>query len=212
MRVSKLILAMTKFGLGTAIALGFTTANLKPQSVAAAEKITFYLSIFGEFALSVEDLATFARSGEITPEFAYYANRLDEQTLKQLRQILQTNIDVEPITIYRLTNMPMGEDFLRRLGNIIYTHPQRNGLYAIRAALIQASEAPEGLTAINFLRHFPTAEMQLNTDAIFSIIEEAENFFAYKDATITAIAGQAEKEATQSNLDLAQLPDLRSPG
>lgn len=204
MKIFKLLLSL-------AIAIPITT--IKPQPATAAEEISFYLSIFGEFKLSVDDLATFAESGEITSEFAYYANRLDDKTRQQLRQILQTSFDVDPITVYRTTNMAMGKDFLRRLGNIIYTHPERNGLYAIRSASIQASAEPEGLTAINFLRHFPTDEMQLNTDKIFAVVEEAQNFFQYKDTMIEAIAEKAQEEANSqiiSNID--NLPNLQEPG
>lgn len=197
-------IALTSFG---------AVATLNPQPAIAAERISFSLPVLGEFYLSIEDLALFAKTGEITPEFAYYAARLDKTTLEKLRQILQTSFTNEPIAVYRLTNMSMGEDFLRRLGKLIYTHPQRNGLYAIRSALILAAAEPEGLTPINFLRHFPTEEMQLNADLIFSAIEEAENFLQYKDAAVTAIARQAETEiASQTQPDFNNLPDLRQPG
>ena len=186
-------------------------ATVNPRAASSAETISFYLSVFGEFKLSVEDLAVFAESGEITPEFAYYTDRLDDKTRQQLRQILQTSFDVDPITVYRVTNMAMGEDFLTRLGNIIYTHPERNGLYAIRSALIQAA-APEGLTAIDFLRQFPTDEIQLNTEKIFAIVEEAQNFFQYKDSTIEAIAQQAQQEIAQTEGNFNNLPDLRQIG
>ena len=215
MRVSKLFCAITKLGVGIVLTGWGISSTFKSQPVAAAENITFPLSILGKFSISVDDLAIFAESGTITPEFGYYAHRLDEKTLQQLRQILQTSIPVEPITVYRLTNMPMGEDFLRRMGKIIYTHPQRNGIYAIRAALIQAAQEPEGLTAVNILRHFPTQEMQLDTDAIFAIIREAESFFSYKDATVKAIATQAAKEAklqSSTDFDLSDMPDLSQSG
>ena len=206
MRILKLILSI-------ALASCAMADTLKPVSVEAAEKITFPLSVLGEFYVSIDDLATFARSGEITPEFAYYAERLDPKTLQQLRQILQTSFAVEPITVYRVTNMPMGKDFLRRLGNIIYTHPQRNGFYAIRAALIQAAGEPEGLTVINFLRRFPSDEIQLNTSLIFALVKEAGNFFQYKDSTIKAIAEQAERETRlRPNLGRKEIPDLSQPG
>ncbi|WP_036484912.1 alpha/beta hydrolase [Myxosarcina sp. GI1] len=205
MKIFKLVLAIALASYGIAI--------FKPQSVSAANKITFSLSILGEFQVSIDDLAVFARKGTITPEFAYYTDRLDRKTVRRLRQILQTNFAVDPVTVYRLTNMPMGEDFLRRLGSIIYTHPQENGIFAIRSALILAASEPEGLTTINFLRHFPTEEMQLNTEIIFSLIKETENFFQYKDAILKAIAKQAKTEITsQKKLNFNNLPDLLQPG
>ena len=64
----------------------------------------------------------------------------------------------------------MREDLLEQLREVIYTHPGRNGLYAIRSALILAAADSEGLTAINVMRHFPTSEIQLNSKLIFSPI------------------------------------------
>jgi len=205
MKIFKLILAIAIASCGV--------SNLKSPPAIAAEDISFSLPIWGEFKISVEDLAIFAESGTITSEFAYYAKRLEEKALEQLRQILQTSFAVKPITVYRLTNMPMGEDFLRRLGEIIYTHPQRNGFYAIRAALIQAAAEPGGLTAINFLRQFPHDEIQLNSDSIFSIVEEAENLLQYQDTTVQAIAEQAQQEINSSTAPThSNLPNLQLPG
>ena len=206
MIISKLLLTIALVSLGI-------VTTFKAQPVIAAERISFSLPIWGEFYVSVDDLEIFAEEGRITSEFAYYTNRLDKETLQQLRQILQASFKVDPVTVYRVTNMPMGEDFLKRLGEIVYTHPERNGLYAIRSALILAAAEPEGLTVINFLRHFPTGEMQLNTDAIFSLFKEAENFVQYKDTTVEAIAQQAETEiASQKQPNFENLPDLRQLG
>ncbi|VEP15667.1 conserved hypothetical protein [Hyella patelloides LEGE 07179] len=206
MNILKLLLAIAITSLGT-------ITGFRHQPVTAAERISFSLPIWGEFHLSTDDLDIFAQEGRITPEFAYYAQHLDEEALQNFRQILQTNLAVDPVTVYRLTNMPMGEDFLRRLGNIVYTHPERNGLYAIRSALILGAAEPDGLTAINFLRHFPTAEIQINTNSLFSLVEETENFFRYKETTVKAIAEQATIEInSQPPIDSEQLPDLRQPG
>ncbi len=206
MKIRQLFVAIAISSLGV-------TTGLKPPPVNAAERISFSLPVLGEFYLSTESLETFANEGRITSEFAYYAKHLDSEELQSFRQILQTNLEVDPITDYRLTNMPMGEDFLRRLGNIIYTHPQQNGIYAIRSALIQAAAEPEGLTAINFLRHFPTSEMQLNLKLISSLVQETESFLRYRDTTVNAIAEQAKTESKfQSPTDLEQLPNLDRPG
>ncbi|MEM8676024.1 MAG: alpha/beta fold hydrolase [Cyanobacteria bacterium P01_G01_bin.67] len=213
MKIRQLFLVITELALGIGIVSLATVTSLKPLPVNAAERISFYLPVWGEFHLSMDSLETFAQEGRITPEFAYYAKHLDQETLQNFRRILQTNFAVDPITIYRLTNMPMGEDFLLRIGKIIYTHPERNGLYAIRSALILAAAEPDGLTAINFLRHFPTGEMQLNTNLIFSLVKEVKSFLRYRDTTIEAIAQQATTETkTQSATNLKQIPALEQPG
>ena len=199
--------------IGLLASWGILSMALKPKSSLAAEQISFSHPIFGEFKLSVDSLAVFAQEGTITPEFNFYAQRLKPQTLKRFRQALQKQFDVSPITVSRLTNMPMGEKFIQQLGEVIYTHPGRNGLYAIRAALILAAADAEGLTPINVMRHFPTKEIQLNTNLISSVIDETANFLSYNESTIQAIAEQAQREiASEQKVNLEQLPDLLQPG
>ena len=197
----------------TSILTSLMSLTFKPKASLGAERISFSIPIFGEFYLSVDSLEVFAKTGEITPEFNFYASRLDPQTLERFREALQKKFDVSPTTVYRVTNMPMGEDFLQQLGTAIYTHPGRNGLYAIRSSLILAAADEEGLTAINVMRHFPTREIQLNSSLIFSLIKEVNNFLSYSDTTIDAIAEQANSEInSQQKLNFQKMPDLRNRG
>ncbi len=198
---------------GLLASLGTMSIALKPKPGLGAERISFSLPVFGEFYLSVDSLELFAKEGKITPEFDFYAKRLEPQTLTRFREALQEQFDVSPTTVFRVTKMPMGEDFLRQIGEVIYTHPGRNGLYAIRSALILAAADSEGLTPINVMRHFPTKEIQLNTKLIFSLLKEASNFFAYRDTTVEAIAQQVNSEvSSQQGLAFGQMPDLREGG
>ena len=193
--------------------LGVISTILKPKPSLGAERISFYLPIFGEFKLSVDSLEVFAESGKITKEFDFYAKRFDRKTLDRLRGLLQQQYEISPTIIYRLTNTPLGERFLRQLGEVVYTHPERNGIYAIRAAMILAASDPDGLTAINLMRQFPTEEIQINSKLIFSLVKEANNYLAYNESTVKAIAQIAEEEITsQSQIDFDRLPDLRQPG
>ncbi len=197
----------------TGLLASLMSVPLKPKSSLGAERISFSLPVLGKFSLSVDSLELFAKEGTITPEFNFYAKRLDEKTLARFRQALQEKFDVSPTTVFRVTKMPMGEQFLRQMGEAIYTHPGRNGLYAIRSSLILAAADSEGLTAINVMRHFPTSEIQLNAQLIFSLIKEAGNFFAYNDTTIEAIAEQANSEVvSQQKLSVGQMTDLRQRG
>ena len=199
--------------IGLLASLGTMSMGLKPKPSLGAERISFSLPVLGEFHLSVNSLEVFAKEGKITPEFQYYARFLDEQTLTRFRKILQKQFEVSPTTMFRVTKMPMGEDFLRQIGEVIYTHPGRNGIYAIRSALILAAADSEGLTPINVLRHFPTQEIQLNTKLIFSLLKEVNNYFTYNDTTVEAIAQQANSEVTsQQRLNFKQLSDLRQTG
>ncbi len=198
---------------GILASLGTLTMNLKPKPSFGAERISFSLPVLGEFYISVNSLELYAREGTITPELEFYTKRLKPETVKRLRQALQKQFDVNPTDVYRMTNIPMGKRVLRQLGEVVSTHRERNGLYAIRSALILAAADSEGLNLINFLRYFPTQEIRLNAKSIFSLLNEAKNFFTYKQSTVEAIAEQARREAVaQSEVDFEQMPNLLETG
>ena len=193
----------------TGLLASLMSIAVKPKPSLGAERISFYFPVLGKFSLSVDSLEVFAKEGRITPEFNFYASRFDQQTLNRFRQALRAQFDVGPAMVSRLTKMHLGEQFLKQMGEVVYTHPGRNGLYAIRSALILAAADSEGLNPINVMRHFPTQEIQLNTKLIFSLLKEANNFSTYNDTTIKAIAEQANSEAVeQKEVDFKQLPDF----
>ncbi|MEL7408862.1 MAG: alpha/beta fold hydrolase [Cyanobacteria bacterium J06558_2] len=186
---------------------------LKPKPSLGAERISFSLPVLGEFKLKIDSLETFAQDGTITRDLKFYTRHLDEATLTQLRGMLRQEFDLDPTIIRKITNAPIGEKLLRQLGEVIYTHPQRNGIYALRAAILLAATDSEGLTVINMLRKFPTEEIQVNTSLISSLIKETASFLAYRDSTVKAIAEIAETEInSQPPLDFSQLKDIRQPG
>ena len=191
MKILRLLLTIAIVSLGTAV-------TLQPNSAIAAEKVTFSVPIFGQFSLLVADLEKYADSGEVTPKLAFYTKFLDPIAFQQFRHILQTSLIDDPVTVYRLTNTPLGEEILTRLGTLIYTHPERNGIYAIRAALIAGTAEPEGLTLLNFFRHFPTQEIQLNTASAISLFQEMKHLFKDRETTIKAIAEASKQEIALS--------------
>ncbi len=198
---------------GILASLGTMSMALKPKPSLGAERIVFSIPILGEFYLSVDSLEVFAREGKITRDFNFYAKRLDQKSLTRFRAALQKQFKLSPTTVFRVTKMSMGEQFLNQIGEVIYTHPERNGLYAIRSALILAAADSEGLTVINFLRKFPGQDIQVNTKLLLSLVKKAGTFLAYKDTTVKEIAQQADREiASQQGLYLGQLPDLRQGG
>ncbi len=207
---------------GVLASLGIVSILFKAKPSLGAERISFNLPVLGEFHISVDSLEIFAKEGRITEDFAFYTRFLDAQTLAQLRRALQQQFDVSPTTIFKIGNAPIGEDFLKQIGEVIYTHPNRNGIYAIRAALLLAASDPEGLTAINVMRQFPTKEIQINTKSIFSLIKETDNFLRYNETTVSAIsllarqseiAEQATQEVdSQQKVNFEQLPDVRKSG
>lgn len=137
----------------------------------SAEKIKL---IYGPFnaKIPIDCLKTYAETGKITGEFRLYAKFLDQKTLIQLHHWLQKRFDSDQVEIYKYTHTPEGEEFLKQLGTAVKTHPQRNGFYAIRSALIEAADKPnesDGWTLIDAMYKFPTDDLQINTRDLFKL-------------------------------------------
>ena len=144
---------------------------LKSQPALSAEKVKL---IYGPFngRISVASLEKYATTGEMTYEFRLYSKFVDRETLAQLRYWLSNRFESDRIEMYRFTNTPEGEEFLQNLGTVIKTHPQRNGFYAIRSALIAAADKPDssdGWTIIEAMHSFPTEDLQINTKDLFRL-------------------------------------------
>lgn len=153
------------------IGIGLSILTLKPQGAMGAEKVKL---IYGPFngRIPVKSLEKYSQTGEMTPEFRLYSKFLDKETLAQLRFWLNNRFESDRIEVYRFTNTSKGEQFLTELGTAIKTHPQQNGMFAIRSALIEAADKPnnsDGWTIIEAMYHFPTEDLQINTRDLFKL-------------------------------------------
>lgn len=193
-----------KFKLGLvccqAIATTLGVSTIAVQSALGAEKVKL---IYGPFnaRISVASLEKYATTGEMTREFRIYSKFVDPETLRQMRYWLNNRFYSDRVKMYKFTNSPEGEEFLQELGNVIKTHPQRNGFYAIRASLIQAADKPsnsDGWTVIEAMQNFPTEDLQINTKELF----EFQKFWAENpngNQTALEIFSSQQERNTQSD-------------
>ena len=157
-----------KISLFASLSLGILSAIAIPLKAEAAEKIRL---VYGPFncSLSVESLAIYAETGEITSEFKPYTKFLNEQYLSQLRHWLKKDFDRDVVGIHDYTHSPQGEELLQEIGNVITTHSKRNGFYALRAALIEAAAESDDWTVLDVIQQFPADNMQINTKELFKL-------------------------------------------
>lgn len=156
------------FSLVCAVSLGLSSIFVNLSKAEAADRVRL---VYGPFncSLSVESLKTYAETGEITPEFKPYTKFLNKQSLSQLRHWLKKDFDRDVVGIHDYTHSPKGEELLQEIGTVITTHSERNGFYALRAALIQAATKSEDWTIIDVIQQFPTENMQINTKELFKL-------------------------------------------
>jgi hypothetical protein len=160
--LTNILLFLIVFSLSLLSGVTFSKPGLSAETIKL---------VYGPFkcSLSVDALETYANTGEITQEFSLYTKFLDEKTLVQLRDWLQKRFDSNHVKLSRFTNTPKGEKLLKELGTVVQTHSERNGFYALRAALVQAAAKPEGWTILDAIKQFPTENMQINTKDLFKL-------------------------------------------
>ena len=197
--------------LGT-VALGIFSAVLTTIPVKAAEEI--YLT-YGPLKLSlkIDSLETFAETGTVDQNLAMYLNKANPEQQAKFKEALVEKPDIDPLLLYRFFNSELGEDILKRFGNIINIQGGINGKYALRGALIQAAMDPQdGLSLLNVLRKFPT-NIQLEGEKLIDLSKAIDRVI--KATTLyseTMAKLSAEEAAKEKDVNFANLPDLRQPG
>ncbi|MBH8550958.1 alpha/beta hydrolase [Nostocaceae cyanobacterium CENA357] len=198
------------------LSFGLLSTLLTATPGIAADRISFFYPPFGEFSLSADSLETFAKEGKITDELALYASRATPEQLAQLRELLQQRFNITPTLVSQFTYSPIGEQVVRRLGELLLNDSRQNGFYALRSALIIAAADPQGLTVVNVLRKFPSSTVRLNFSEGIQIVNNFSELLRTRDAVVSFIQREAIKEtlikATTANVNFAFKPDLRQPG
>jgi predicted dienelactone hydrolase len=195
----------------TVIFLAFVASTIDTLPVTAAERIKFYYSVFG-FSISVRDLANFAETGEITPNLAYYLDRLDADRQQQLRKLLKSRYKIDDMVVYRFSRTYTGEKLLSKFGELIQIPGGRNGFYGLRGAILTAAKQPDGINIISILQAFPT-DIELNFSQSMAVVgqfsrlkQETENYMkSFQESSDRSIQ-------SQPNIDFDRLPDLRQAG
>lgn len=184
--------------------------TLQPQRALGAEQVEVTYGLL-EFPISVEDLETFAETGEITGGLKLYARFLDDEQEATLRQFLQQRYDISPVLVSQLTYSPIGQLILQNLGTIIQTDARVDGFYALRSALILAAAEPEGFSMINLIRYFPSANIRIRGGELLALQRQFATLADYRQAALQAIDQEAQTEIA-ADPAVPQGADLEQPG
>lgn len=153
--------------------------------------------------ISVDNLETYARTGELTGELEVYSRYLTSEQLELFREGLLISADLDVVMISQFLYTTQGEAILEWLGEVIQTAGRQNGALAIRAAVIKAAVDPDGgLNALNVLKHFPTQGPRVDLQRLLAIAKVA---LAEINQT-EAIANQIDAQAAQAAAAADQTP------
>ena len=188
------------------LSLGLFSALAAP--VSAAEEISLIVGGPGlVFDFSIDDLATFAETGEPPDGIRLFARFVDEGSLT----LLNRPIPLDVVQTDNLLYSTLGRDLLQNFGKVVRMHPEVNGYYGLRGAMIGAAAqaGPEGWTVLDVLRQFPSDSIDIRLQDLLALRRTLSVYFSYNRAVVAAIQGQSAAEAQsqtpQTFSDLAQL-------
>jgi predicted dienelactone hydrolase len=192
------------------LTLSLCSAFLVTLPVVGAEQI---ILTFGPWrgSVRVNSLEIFAKDKTINQNLKFFLGRASQEQQEQFREALVKRVDINPVLLSRFFNSKIGEDILERVGQGITIQGGRNGKFALRAAMVQAAFAPEGLTLLNVLRKFPT-NMQLQGDFIIELSNTIDRIITATNYFTEKIARLSVQEARANPIDFSQLADLRQSG
>ena len=161
--------------LALSISCGISSLSLTVPAQAAVDVAL----VSGAFrrSIPVRDIAHLARTGEARGLLDDLLT-LSDQDPAQVAALLNKNLNLPLVLTSRLVNTRIGEALTRRMAQIIHPIALRDpaiSVPAIRAAVIEGLQSPQGLTAVSFLENYPNAVMAINLPALFSVIEKAES-------------------------------------
>lgn len=161
--------------LALGISCGISSLSLTVPAQAAVDVAL----VSGAFrrSIPVSDISHLARTGEARGLLDDLLT-LSDQDPAQVAALLNKNLNLPLVLTSRLVNTRIGEALTRRMAQIIHPIALRDpaiSVPAIRAAVIEGLQSPQGLTAVSFLENYPNAVMAINLPALFSVIEKAES-------------------------------------
>ncbi|SBO44118.1 alpha/beta hydrolase [Cyanobium sp. NIES-981] len=149
--------------------------SLGSPAAIAAENLVFVSGAFRR-SLSVADLEHLATTGE-SRGLLTDVLRFSNQDPKTVASLLNQSISLPITLVSRLLNTRIGEAVLQRLAQVAYPLKARNqGIPALRSALIVGLANGNGsLSAIGFLRAYPTQELEVNIPALLAVMQKASS-------------------------------------
>ncbi len=192
--------------------LGTASSLLMAVPAQATQKVYLSLGLL-EISVSVSALEAYAKEGTLTGELGAYTRYLNEEQKAEFRELLTTGSDLDAIAIAQFLYSPQGETLLKQLGEIIDTKQRQGGFYAIRSALILAAADEEGLTLLNFLKHFPTEGLRINSEQGLELFNQFTEFVQETEQAVALIERQAQTNQDDlQSVTNSNLADLRVSG
>lgn len=158
--------------LASSLALGLCCA---PATAGAAERVVLISGAFRR-SIPIAEFETLASTGQ-APGLLGDLLRLGRQNPSQLKTLLNEKVTLPVPLVSRLLNTRIGEAVLDRVAVIV--HPMRSpqdGIPALRSAVVMGIADGDGnLSALGFLKAYPTREIAVNVPALLTLAKKASS-------------------------------------
>mgnify|MGYP000045860884 CR=1 FL=1 len=161
-------LAAALLGLSLAVGGGSPAAL-------AAENLVFVSGAFRR-SISVADMEYLAQTGQARGLLADVL-AIAKQQPQEMAKLLKMELSLPIVLTSRLLSTRIGEAILARVGRIVYPLKASSvGVPALRAAVINGLAQGDGrLSAIGFLKAYPTDEMEVSIPALLAVMQKASS-------------------------------------
>lgn len=181
--------------LGLALCLGSPAAQ-------AAENVVFVSGAFRR-SIPVADLVHLAETGQARGLLGDVL-RLSRQDPQTVAKLLNESVSLPVVLVSRLLNTRIGEVLLQRLAQIVFPlNASSVGLPALRSAVILGiADNNKGLSALSFLRAYPTQELAVSLPALMGLMSKASSISDlvrfFSDSPLDGLRGEGAAEAKPS--------------
>jgi hypothetical protein len=177
------------------LGLSLTTAMPAAQ---AATNVVFVSGAFMR-SISVADLESLAETGQARGLLADVL-ALSKQKPADAAKLLNQQLTLPIVLTSRLLNTRIGEAILARVAQIVFPlKAKAYGVPALKAGVILGLNNNKGsLSAISFLKAYPTSEMEVSIPALIAIASKASsiadlvNFFS--NAPLDGLKGETSSK------------------
>lgn len=141
----------------------------------AAQNLVFVSGAFRR-SIAVADLEHLAATGEARGLLRDVL-RLGRQNPREVASLLNQSVSLPVVLVSRLLNTRIGEAILERIARIVYPlNASRVGLQALRSAVVLGIVDGNGtLSALSFLRAYPTSNLEVNLPALMALMNRASS-------------------------------------
>ncbi|WP_310430215.1 alpha/beta hydrolase [Chamaesiphon sp. VAR_48_metabat_135_sub] len=205
---------------GWFLLLTIWTISTTIGAVQAAERVEFGIGPI-EFGISVKELETYAKQGDVGKELAPFLSSIEAKDRKYVRQFLKLNSDLSQLQVSQFFYSAVGEKILTYLGDLVQSvrvdapksKRNLNSAKAIRTGLISAAADPSGLSLLTFLRKYPAPTMRLNLEKGFEVANKIDKLGKETESAISGVE-QLSSELAQSEpkIEPNAMANLASPG